>query len=259
MRSIVRVCLGVTCLAGVLVGATPAYAGKIVVANDEWHTSQIGFGVQPASATAFVQNVAAFFAGGPGNFLVVSTNFSLDPDQATSFVNALTTAGHTVTDYANVAGFSFDVATLSGYDGVFLALLPAVDQTVLTNYVNGGGNVYVHAGTGHGGAAVEAAAWNTFLGNFGLAFAPFYNGIGGNVPIASSHPIMTGVTALWHGNGNSILLTGGNPNAQIIASYQQQGMYAVYQSGGDEVPEPATLVLLAGSIVWVGARRRARR
>ena len=53
----------------------------------------------------------------------------------------------------------------------------AANNAVLIDYVNAGGNVYLAGGTGAGGAAAEAAQWNTFLNYFGLGFEPSYNGI----------------------------------------------------------------------------------
>jgi hypothetical protein len=233
-----------------------AFAGAIVVANDEWHTTNQGFVNTPAGSAQFTSNLGTFLSGGgPGNFLVVSENFSLDEDLATSFWTAMSGAGHTLTDSENLAGFTFDLSTLSAYDAVMLALPPSVDQNVLINYVNGGGNVYLSAGTAGigGGAPGEAAAWNTFLNAFGLSYAAVYNGIGGNVPIASAHPVLAGVGTLYQNNGNSISLVGGNPNAQIIAFSQGQGLYAVYDDRN--VPEPSSLLLVGAGLAALAARR----
>lgn len=254
MRSLMRVAAAVTLVLGT---ANAASAAKIVIANDEWQTTNVGFANAGAGAATFVLNVADFFTGGAaGNFLVVSDNFSLDLDQATNFASTLTGSGHTLTDSEDIAGFAFDLATLQAYDGVFLALPPTVDQDVLTSYVNAGGNVYINAGTGAGGAAVEAAAWNTFLNAFGLNYASSYNGISGVIPLASSHPVLDGVASLYQNNGNSISLVGGNPNAQIIASQNGQGLYAVYDA--TEIPEPATLSLLGIALAGAALRRRSR-
>jgi hypothetical protein len=254
MRSLMRAFAAATLVLGT---ATVASADKIVLTNDEWTTTNVGFANAPAGAATFVLNVADFFTGGgAGNFLVVSENFSLDLDQATSFAGALTGAGHTLVDSEDVAGFSFDLPTLQSYDGVFFALPPEIDQNVLISYVNAGGNVYISGGTGIGGAAAEAADWNTFLNAFGLQFASTYNGIQGNVPIASAHPVLSGVGALYQNNGNSISLVGGNPNAQILASQQGQGLYAVYDA--TEIPEPATVTLLGVALAGAALRRRSR-
>jgi hypothetical protein len=137
-----------------------------------------------------------------------------------------------------------------------LALPPTVDQTVLINYVNAGGNVYLSGGTGVGGPVAEAAAWNTFLNAFGLSYAQAYNGISGSVPIASAHQVLSGVATLYQNNGNTISLFGANPNAQIIASSQGQGLYAVYEKRA--VPEPSSLLLVGAALAGL-ARHRAKR
>ena len=86
MRPMLRVVLTVAVV--LLAGAHAAFAGRIVVANDEWQTSNTGFANTNAGSTAFTLNVASFFTGGgAGSFLVVSDNFSLDTDNATFFAD----------------------------------------------------------------------------------------------------------------------------------------------------------------------------
>jgi choice-of-anchor C domain-containing protein len=202
--------------------------GKIVVNNDEWTFSNYGFSQNPASATQFMRNVANYFTGGaPGNFLAYSTNFGLTQS---SLAAAMTGAGHTWTVSTAVP---FTVANLQAYDGVFVAgpVGAGPSQSVLIDYVNAGGNVYVAAGTGCcGGAAGEAAIWDTFLNAFGLDLAPVYNGIMGNPSPASVHPLLAGVTTLYFDNGNSVSVI--NPAiAQVLFTLNGQGMLAVAAIG----------------------------
>ncbi|NQW18011.1 MAG: hypothetical protein HQ478_11060, partial [Chloroflexi bacterium] len=200
--------------------------GKIVVNNDEWTFSNAGFAANSVSATQFVVNVADYFTGGtPGSFLAYSSNFGLTES---SLSTAMANAGHTWTVSTVVP---FTVSSLLTYDAVFLAG-NYVDQQVLIDYVNAGGNVYIGAGTGWGGAATEAASWNTFLNEFGLNLASVYNGINGSPSPSSSHPLLAGVSTMFFGNGNSVNVTSpSTANAQILFTEQGQGMLGVAAIG----------------------------
>jgi hypothetical protein len=257
VNSIVRRTLLVVASAVIFVAVVPgmAIAGKIVVTNDEWQTTNYGFAQTAAGSSRFALNVAQWFSGSPnsGNFLVDSTNFSLDPLQATALKATMGGVGYSWTSSSSIPGFAFDVPTLLGFNGVFLALPSPVNNAVLTAYVNAGGNVYIAAGTGYGGPAAEAEGWNSFLNSFGLQFdGSAYNGITTIVPIQNpfGHPVLNGVQSLFQNNGNSISYHGSNPEAKIIESLGNQGLYAVYD-GVETVanPEPGTLALLGGGLV----------
>ena len=224
----------------------PAYAGKIVVANDEWTLSYAGFSNASGTGT-FATNVGKWFAGGTaGNFLVYSNNFGL---AGTDLANAMTGAGNSWT--VSMAG-PFNLTTLSAYDGVFLAGNPA-DNTVLINYVNAGGNVYLAGGTGWGGSVAEAAQWNTFLNYFGLNFVGSYNGVG-SIAITSTHPIFDGVGYLFQDNGNDITkLSGTFPNTDILVTSGGHGLYATYAA---PVPLPPAAWLFGPGLLGLAAIRR---
>lgn len=229
------------------------YAGKIVLSNDEWEFTNYGFSQAVSDSGIFATNVASWFTGGPtGNFLAYSSNFGLT---GSSLANTMTSAGH---GWTVTTGISFDLATLSAYDGVFLAG-DAADNSVLIDYVNNGGSVYLAGGTGWGGAYAEANRWNTFLNNFGLGFGAPYNGVGGNIPISSAHEIFNGVNYLYQNNGNNALdIDITNPNSQLLVSYRGRGLYAIYDDTVS-VAEPSALIILASGMFGVIlARRKAR-
>ena len=231
-------------------------ANKIVLANDEWTLSDTGFS-DLNDPGIFINNVASWFSEGTtGNFLAHSANFGLT---GKSLKDAITNAGHTWTVNTNI----FDLETLLNYDGIFLAG-NAADTTILTDYVNAGGNVYLAGGTALGGISPEeeAARWNPFLNNFDLGFGTTYNGIGGSIAINSTHTIFSNVDLLYQRNGNDTLelITNGQYTEVVVESDSGHGLYAVYDKSPAPVPEPTTILLFGvGLAGLVGTRLRKKK
>lgn len=232
-------------LLSVLLSA-PDFGGVVIVNHDEWTLTQNG-----ANAAQFGANIANYFAGGSGeNLLICTTNPGLNNS---TLINAITAAGHTATADT---GITFSLPTLSAYTGIFMGgELGWHNATVLTDYVNNGGNVYLAGGTGS--IYGEDTLWDPFLGNFGFDFGTSCNGIAGTFAPSSSHPIFAGIGGLYYNNGNTVILTGSTPYAHLIAVQPGTGagligIYDVDWQPGGEIPEPSTLTLL-GSGFWRAA------
>ncbi len=215
-------------LAAMLVAQAAAQArptGRIVVADDGVTISGQGF-VQPGDAGVFATNIASWFTGGePGSFLAHNTFWFNSPD----LVGTMSGAGHELT----ITTGSFTLPILQQYDGVFVAGLPVPSQ-VLIDYVEGGGSVYVAAGTGALGTPEnEAAAWNPFLEHFGLRFHDEWNtALFTTIAVNETHDIFESVDHLWTDRGQGVFdLQPGNTANRIfvpVPGYLSQGHYAVF-------------------------------
>ncbi len=264
LRALTFAALSFVVLASVLLApARPAYAGYVVVNSDEWTFSNTGF-TQSPDASVFINNITNLFTGDqPGNYLAYSQNFGLTQS---SLANAVTGAGHTWT--VSTAG-PFTATALSAYDAVFFAGTVGgsyLDQQVIIDYVQAGGNAYIGAGTGNLGPAAEAAGWNQVLAQSGLEFEDTYNGIGGNVAPTGPHPLLAGVSTLYFANGNSVIDTAPtNDSGEILFSLNDQGMLALGSFGTlpppsefSPVPEPAAVALFGFGLLGLGIARRRR-
>jgi len=196
-------------------------AGKVLVSHDEWPLSDSGYQMAP-DAERFARNVADLFTGGDrtGRFLVYSTNQGLTGHR---LATTMRSAGHdwTVKDPA-----AAPLEDFSQYDAVFVGQ-NSVDTHRLTEYVNGGGNVYVMSGTGYG---VADTNWNAFLAAFGLSLASKSNSLNGVTAISSSHPLFAGVHSLLFIAGNSVAVSGTYPGGAIVASAGTTGLFGVFSA-----------------------------
>lgn len=203
---------------------------NILINHDEWTLTDQGF-ANSSYAAQFARNIADWFTGGrPGRFLAYTktepghVEFAYTGAQLRA---AMESAGHT---WETSSTIEFTLENIRQYDAVFLCA-NQVDNQVLIDYVNGGGSVYISAGTNWGGqnSDVEASWYNPFLNTFGLAYGYPYNSIGGTLLVESSHPIFEGITALYYSYGNPVIvLDPNNPRTSVVSRYQGQNLFALY-------------------------------
>jgi len=226
------------CFTGILLLASSAFAaGRIVVGHD---VNTLGTFVAGTNEDQFAVNLARWLTGATsGKVLAVeSSPGDGTRDYALSVKAALASAGFTVTYISDPATVSAEtLANLQAYDAVFVGetfpTQTSISPSVLTQYVNSGGNVYMYGGVDESPSG-EAALLNPFLQAFGLAFdTTTYNGLN-SVNITSTHPIFNGLTGktLGSGNGQDIHDLSTNPNASIVQFQGPHGVYAVVNSGG---------------------------
>ncbi|GAB5562177.1 MAG: hypothetical protein SynsKO_38240 [Synoicihabitans sp.] len=194
---------------------------QIVVNNDEWTFSDFGLDRAP-SASNFALNIADQFSGGEnGSFLVYSDDFGLVEEQLEQL---MTSAGHS---WEITTTLPLNLSVLKGYDGVFLNAEP-VDNQLLIEYVEAGGNVYVCGGRANGS---DAEAWNTFLAHFGLGFGGT-TPIIGTIPVTVVHPLFDGVLGLYYQTGDSVILTeSAGSQAMILQSENGAGLIGLWSGG----------------------------
>lgn len=188
--------------------------GRIVVVSDEYPLNTARAYNAPNDAAVFATNVAAWFtSGGSGRFLVYSTHGAVANAQLRGAMEA---AGH---EWVVNSTADLSLANLLTFDGVFTAGR-AIDTTAFANYINAGGNLYIAAGTGAGGAAGEAAYYNPILEPRGLQLAGPYTTVSLDVPISGSSPLLAGVDHLYAWGANQLSDTTPNdPRSTIIFSH----------------------------------------
>lgn len=262
-----------------VVFATTAFAqtGRIVAMGDEWLLSDQAFIDQPAQTQQLANNIAGYFAGATGNFLVLSTSPAVGSVTGqrgvlgTSLAANMAASGHGWV--VNPPG-ALTLATLQNYDAVFFSGTlgsGAANASMLAQYVNGGGSVLVMAGTGDfGGAQAEADGWNPFLNQFGLGFGSNWFGLGASllpVPtLPTAHPLGSLVSSAEWGYGqtaldlnpsdplNEVALFGnftgfGSPPDGDVAATPIVATYNVL------IPGPGAGALLVLGTLCVGRRR----
>lgn len=248
----------------VIVSGSTAFAQRVVAMGDEWMLTNSAFVTNAPAATQLATQLGAFIANGQANanFVVMSPESRLSPTSQGSILAAtMTGLGYT---WSHLPAGPFNLATLQAYDGVILCNGPGngpANTPILTQYVNGGGSVVVVGGTGGlGGPSGEAAAWNTFLNNFGLQLNAPYVGPATQIQlpiVPNANPVGAGVPVTRWSLGHSVTeLNPSNPMTDIVfgafpnpTNPAIRGIIGTY-----DVPSPGAL-----SLIGLGALASMRR
>lgn len=246
-----------------------ANAGYVIANNDEWTLTNTGYqqaGYQ--NTDQFVSNVTNLFSSNKqGNFLAYSANFGLTQSSLSS---SMANNNHDWTINKNI---DFTVEKLSQYDGVFFSGYGSYgypEQEVILEYVSQGGNVYIAAGTGNGGATKESNGWNTVLAAVGLAFDNQYNHVIDILNPSGSDPLLKDVNGLYFNNGNTIIdndLNNETTNGVILLSKNNKGLIGMGSYGhvnissihtpnnaSTSVPGPLSLLIFGIGMISVFSR-----
>ena len=249
-----------------LAAASTAHAQRVVAMGDEWMLTNSAFTVNFPAATQLATQLGAFIANGNANanFAVISPESEINPTgQGSTLASTMTGLGYT---WSHLPTGPFNLATISAYDGIVVCNGPGfgpANAAILTQYVNSGGSVVVIGGTGGlGGAFSEAAAWNTFLNNFGLQFNAPYIGPPTQIQlplVPNTNPVGAGVPVTRWSFGHRVTeLNPSNPLTDIVfgafgnpANPEIRGVIGTYA-----VPAPGTFMILGSATLLVARRRR---
>lgn len=254
----IRLFSAVLLVAGLVSTPSVSHAqGKVVASNDEWLTATLG--ATGADDRRFLQNSLNWFGVSAGNsILIYSDNAFLTNGGLTSFLTSM--------GLNPVINSTESASNFSNYAAIFVS--SNVNTNLLTGYVNGGGNVFDLAGTGTlGGAATEAAYNNAFLNNFGLGFAPVFQGLVGNVNTSTfagqgvfGAALFNHVNSIFVNNGNDVAYTTAVAGVtREVFSAGEQGVYGAAQVELTATPEPATLAFMATGLLGLIPVVRRRR
>ncbi|MFT3686067.1 MAG: hypothetical protein QM783_14300 [Phycisphaerales bacterium] len=270
-------CALVPFAAAAVVSVASAQTGHIIAIGDEWLLSDQAFIDQPSQSLQLANNIANYFSGSTGNFLVLSNSPPSGPfvgqrgvlGDSLSF--AMINSGHSW--IVNPEDFTLSLAALQSYDAVFFSGTTgsgAANAAILAQYVNGGGSVLVMAGTGDFGSAQgEADGWNPFLNQFGLGFGNTWFASGAsllNIPtLPSSHPVGSLITSAAWGFGQTAMdLDPSNPLNEVAVFGNFAGFDSPPGFDAGAVPIIATYNLVtptpgASGLLALGALAFARR
>ncbi len=216
-----------------------AEAAHVVIASDDWIFTNKGFSSRPVDTANFAINLAKYLTGSTAGKIHAYTNFQSLTQS--SLASTLSNAGYT---YTTGTGISFDLQTISQFDALFFGIssFSQTELDILSQYVANGGGIYIHGGYGMSNPGGAAAAWNSFLSQYDLAFGTSFLSMGGNIPISSTHPLFDGVSALYMLNGHTIT------NSNVIATRTNgTPLFAATST----VPIPGAILLLGSGLTFL--------
>jgi len=209
--------------------------GRIVVIADDWPISDRYWST---SASTFTLNTFSWLTEFSSGKRILRDAYSDQPIK-NNVIDTLQTNGYTVTIMDTT---SWTPALLATYDAVLIEYC-SINHTLLTEYVMGGGGVFLIGG--HSGSDL---LYNEFLLNFGMSLQepiyPVMNPKQDTLTNFVSHPVTTGVSALEmvnptpievYSSDSQILATFGDWNCLVVCSKVEAPSIIMVSPNGGEV------------------------
>jgi hypothetical protein len=253
LGTVARAALLPLAMAGALFAGTAHATGRIVIVGDDYTASDEYWNLPNNNVGTLIDNSLAWLGNdATAHSALVSSWFDVWLHHSNLY-QRITVAGFTQTKSSTT---TWDAQTLSGHDLVVASFSAGVDVQAMVNFVNAGGNVLLITGENQSYQNVKdfAAAFGILIPESPNPAMP--NGPTGFASSLSNSPLAQGVDSLYFVGPAPMLLTGTNANASMVFGFTFDATRYGLVAAVSNVPEPASMVLLAAGLLVVASRVR---